>query len=69
MTSANYSCECLDHARILISVESGGSIGDAEFDEALQFLNKFSVINVADAGRNIHFKFQVSTTETFNRYN
>ena len=61
MGSANYSCECLDHSRILISVEQGGSIGDAEFDECLKFLNKFSSINIQDAGRNIHFKFQVGT--------
>ena len=59
MSSANYLCDCLDHAQILINVESAGNITDSEFQEAFDVLNKFQVVDVPESGRKIHFKFHV----------
>jgi len=57
MSSANYLCDCLDHAQILINVESAGNITDSEFQEAFDVLNKFQVVDIPESGRKIHFKF------------
>jgi len=59
MSIVDFSATPHHHAEILICVDVIGNISSPEFNEALRRITKHSRLAVADAGRVVHFRFQV----------
>ena len=60
MSIANYNANSCNHAEILISIQTVGNLPEHDLNEALSKIKRHSQLQIPDAGRTVHFRFEVS---------
>lgn len=60
MSIANYNASAVNHAEILICIQTVGTLPESDLVIALSKIQKHSQLMVADAGRTVNFRFEVS---------
>ena len=59
MSKADYKADSHNHAEILICIKTDGNFQENELTEAILKIKKHSKLVIADAGRTVHFRFEV----------
>ena len=62
MSVANYDACAYNHSEILICIKTVGNLQESDFIEACTKIKKHSKLVIADAGRTVRFRFEVSFT-------